>query len=69
VQVFSDSPQESENIVEGTITNKAYLGNFLFVFISVNETTIRAQMTPYMPQEEGQKVYLYLDPRKCMALS
>ncbi|HDR16711.1 MAG TPA: ABC transporter ATP-binding protein [Desulfobacteraceae bacterium] len=68
VQVFSDPPQESENVIEGTITNKAYLGNFLFVFISVNATTIRAQMTHYMPQEEGQKVYLHLDPEKCMAL-
>jgi iron(III) transport system ATP-binding protein len=69
VQVFSDPPPESENVVEGTISNKAYLGNFLFVFISVNGTTIRVQMTHYMPQEEGQKVYLSLDPSKCMVLS
>jgi iron(III) transport system ATP-binding protein len=68
VQLFPDPPEESENVVGGTIANKAYLGNFLFVFVSVNEATIRVQMTHYTPEEEGQKIYLYLDPRKCMAL-
>jgi iron(III) transport system ATP-binding protein len=68
VQLFSGPPEETENVVEGTITNKAYLGNFLFVFVSVNGATIRVQMTHYTPEEEGQNVYLYLDPEKCMAL-
>ena len=69
VEVFAESPQAGENVFEGTIAHKAYLGNFLFFFISVNDTMIRVQVPHYLPQEEGQAIYLYLNPEKCMLLS
>jgi hypothetical protein len=34
----------------------------------VNGTTIQAQVPHGLPQEEGQEVYLFLDPQKCMIL-
>lgn len=69
VEVFPERPETSENLVKGIITNKAYLGNFLFFFVSVNDTAIRVQVPHYLPLEEGQELYLSLNPGKCMALS
>jgi iron(III) transport system ATP-binding protein len=69
VEVFTERPQAAENVVKGKIVHKAYLGNFLFFFISVNNTMIRVQVAYHLPQEEGQKIYLFLDPKKCMILS
>lgn len=70
VQIFTDPSQSSEeNLFKGTIVHKAYLGNFLYFFVSVNETMIRVQVPHHMPQQEGQKLYLFLNPQKCVVLS
>jgi iron(III) transport system ATP-binding protein len=68
VAIFTEPPQNGENVVEGTIVHKAYLGNFLYFFVSVNDTQIRVQVPHYVPQMEGQKLYLQLNPQKCMIL-
>jgi iron(III) transport system ATP-binding protein len=68
VQIFTEPPQTEKNLFEGTIVHKAYLGNFLYFFVSVKETMIRVQVPHYVPQEEGQELYLYLNPQKCMIL-
>lgn len=68
VEVFTDPPQTRENLFKGTIVHKAYLGNFLYFFVSVNGTMIRVQVPYHMPQEEGQELYLFLNPQKCMIL-
>jgi len=69
VEVFTEPPQESENLFKGTIAHKAYLGNFLFFFININDTMIRVQVPHHLPQEEGQALYVYLNPEKCLILS
>jgi ABC-type Fe3+/spermidine/putrescine transport system ATPase subunit len=69
VEVFTEPPQDRENLFKGTIAHKAYLGNFLFFFVNVNDTMIRVQVAHHLPQAEGQELYLYLDPQKCMILS
>jgi iron(III) transport system ATP-binding protein len=68
VEVFTEPPQADENLFKGTIAHKAYLGNFLFFFVKVNHTMIRVQVPHYVPQEEGQELYLSLNPQKCMIL-
>ena len=68
VEVFTEPPQVTENLFKGTIAHKAYLGNFLYFFVSVNETMIRVQVPHHLPQEEGQELYLFLNPQKCMIL-
>jgi iron(III) transport system ATP-binding protein len=68
VEVFTEPPQASENLFKGTIVHKAYLGNFLYFFVRVNETMIRVQVPHHLPQEEGQELYLFLNPQKCMIL-
>ena len=69
VEVFTDPPQDSENLFKGTIAHKAYLGNFLFFFININDTMIRVQVPHHLPQEEGQELYVYLNPDNCLLLS
>jgi iron(III) transport system ATP-binding protein len=69
VQIFMEPPQSRENLFKGVIVHKAYLGNFLYFFVSVNDTMIRVQVPHHLPQEEGQDLYLLLNPQKCMVLS
>ncbi|MFH1974685.1 MAG: ABC transporter ATP-binding protein [Pseudomonadota bacterium] len=68
VEVFSEPPQAVENLFRGTIANKAYLGNFLFLFVDINGTMIRVQAPHQLPQEEGHELYLSLNPQKCLVL-
>ena len=68
VEVFTQPPQTKENLFKGIIAHKAYLGNFLYFFINVNGNMIRVQVPHHMPQEEGQELYLFLNPQKCMIL-
>ena len=68
VEVYTEPPPDKENLFKGTLTHKAYLGNFLYLFVSVNGTMIRVQVSHHMPQEEGQELFLVLDPHKCMIL-
>jgi iron(III) transport system ATP-binding protein len=69
VEVFTEPPQARENLFKGTIIHKAYLGNFLYFFVNVNDTMIRVQVPHHLPQEEGQELYMLLNPEKCMILS
>ena len=68
VEVFTEPPQTRENLFKGTIAHRAYLGNFLYFFVDVNETMIRVQVPHHLPQVEGQELYLYLNPQKCVLL-
>ncbi len=68
VEIYTESHPTQKNLFIGTIVHKAYLGNFLYFFVSVNDTMIRVQVPHHMPQEEGQELYLYLNPQKCVVL-
>ena len=68
VEVFTEPPEARENLFKGTIAHRAYLGNFMYFFVSVNDTMIRVQVPHHLPQEEGQELYLFLNPKKCMLL-
>ena len=68
VEVFAEPPQARENLFKGTITHKAYLGNLLYLFVNIDGTMIRVQVPHHVPQEEGQELYLFLNPQKCMIL-
>jgi len=69
VEVLAEPAPARENLFKGTIAHKAYLGNFLYFFVSVNTTMIRVQVPHHLPQEEGQELMFSLDPQKCVILS
>jgi iron(III) transport system ATP-binding protein len=68
VEVFTEPPEAKENLFKGTIIHKAYLGNFLYFFVSIDGNMIRVQVSHILPQEEGEELYLFLNPEKCMIL-
>lgn len=68
VEVYTEPPQQGENLFKSTIVHKAYLGNFMNFFMRVNETMIRVQVPHHLPQKEGQQLYLFINPEKCMLL-
>jgi ABC-type sugar transport system ATPase subunit len=68
VEVSAQALPSGDNLFKGTIAHKAYLGNFLFFFVNINSTMIRVQVPHHLPQEEGQEVFLSLNPQKCMIL-
>jgi iron(III) transport system ATP-binding protein len=68
VEVFTELPEGKENLFKGTIVHKAYLGNFLYFFVSINKMMIRVQVPHHLLQEEGQELYMFLNPKKCMIL-
>jgi iron(III) transport system ATP-binding protein len=68
VEVYTEPLQQAQNLFKGTIVHKAYLGNFMNFFMQVNETMIRVQVPHHLPQEEGQELYLFINPEKCMLL-
>ena len=68
VEVFTEMPQTGENIFKCTIIHKAYLGNFLFLFVDIKGTMIRVQAPYQLLKEEGDELYISLNPQKCMVL-
>ena len=68
VEVFTEPPEIRQNLFKGTIVHKAYLGNFLYFFVSVNGNMVRVQAPHNVPREEGEEIYLFLNPQKCMIL-
>jgi iron(III) transport system ATP-binding protein len=60
---------EMENQFKGVLAHKAYLGNFLYYFININDIMIRAQVSHHVTREEGDEIYFYLNPDKCLILS
>ncbi len=69
VEVFAEPPDGRDNLFKGIIMHRAYLGNFLNFFVNVDSTMIRVQVAYDMRQKEGEELYLFLDPGKCIALS
>lgn len=69
IEVFTEQPKDKSNLFKGTIMHRAYLGNFLYFFINVDSTMIRVQASYDMTQKEGEELFLFLDPEKCILLS
>jgi ABC-type Fe3+/spermidine/putrescine transport system ATPase subunit len=69
VEVWEKSPQETDNLFRGVLAHKAYLGNFLYFFVNINDMMIRVQAPHHVKQEEGNELWLYLNPEKCLILS
>jgi ABC-type Fe3+/spermidine/putrescine transport system ATPase subunit len=69
IEVFTEPPEARDNLFKGTIIHRAYLGNFLYFFVNIDSTMIRVQAPYNMPQREGEELFLFLNPEKCIVLS
>ncbi|MBW1954631.1 MAG: ABC transporter ATP-binding protein [Deltaproteobacteria bacterium] len=68
VEVRPEPTGVSENLFKGTIAHKAYLGNIMVLFVDMGDTEVRVQAPYHVAQEEGDSVFLYLNPEKCVIL-
>lgn len=69
IGVFVKPPEKQDNLLRGTIMHRAYLGNFLYFFVNVDSTMIRVQAPYDVKQDEGDDLYLFLNPEKCIVLT
>lgn len=68
VEIHDSPPQNSQNVFKGEIAHRAYLGNFLYLFVNINDHMIRVQAPHHLQHKEGQEVYLFINPEKCVIL-
>jgi iron(III) transport system ATP-binding protein len=68
IEVFTEPREGKDNLFKGTIMHRAYLGNFLYLFVNVDHTMIRVQAPYDIKQKEGEELFLFLDPEKCVLL-
>jgi len=68
VEVFTEPPEDRDNLFKGIIMHRAYLGNFLYFFVNIDSTMIRVQAPYDMMEKEGEELFLFLNPEKCIAL-
>jgi iron(III) transport system ATP-binding protein len=69
IEVFTEPPNDRDNLFKSTIMHRAYLGNFLYFFVNIDSTMIRVQAPYDMMQNEGEEIFLFLNPEKCVILS
>jgi len=68
IEVFTNSVEDRDNLFKGIIMHRAYLGNFLYFFVNVDSTMIRVQAPYDIRQKEGEELFLFLNPEKCVIL-
>lgn len=68
VEVVNFHQKDKENLFKGVITHRAYLGNFLYLFVQIHQTLIRIQSPHDIEKKEGEEVFLFLNPEKCVIL-
>jgi iron(III) transport system ATP-binding protein len=69
IGVFAKAPEKQGNLLKGTVMHRAYLGNFLYFFVNVDSAMIRVQAPYDMKQKEGEELFLFLNPERCIALT
>jgi ABC-type Fe3+/spermidine/putrescine transport system ATPase subunit len=55
-----------ENTFGGTVLHRVYLGNILYLFVQLGETSLRVQGRATMPYREGDGIRVHLDPRRTL---
>jgi len=68
IELFKEPREGGDNLFKGTIMHRAYLGNFLYLFVNVDHTMIRVQAPYGIEQKEGEELFLFLNPEKCVIL-
>jgi len=68
IEIFTEPKEYRDNLFMGIIMHRAYLGNILYFFVNIDSTMIRVQAPYDMMQKEGEEIFLFLNPEKCIAL-
>jgi iron(III) transport system ATP-binding protein len=68
IQLSETRPPTGDNLVEGTVDTKVFLGESVDFQVKVNERSLLARAHPSLGTRVGHPIYLSLDPEKCVAL-
>lgn len=67
VHVSIERPNAT-NALEATLDTKIFLGEYLDFQLKVGEVCLQARVHPSLRVEAGQRVYMEVEPEKCVAL-
>jgi iron(III) transport system ATP-binding protein len=65
---LSETRREGENVWEGTVDQKVFLGESIDFQVAVGERRLQSRGHPSLRTRVGEKIYLRMDAEKCVAL-
>lgn len=65
IEIESDKMEKSDNIYNGKIINKTFLGNFYDYRVKVQDEFFRVQTNSHKEFDIGSDVWIYIDPSFC----
>jgi iron(III) transport system ATP-binding protein len=65
---LSETKPEGENVWEGTVDQKVFLGESVDFQVAVGERRLQSRGHPSLRTRVGEPIYLRMDPEKCVAL-
>jgi iron(III) transport system ATP-binding protein len=65
---LSETRPHGENVLEGTVDTKVFLGESVDFQVKVKERLLLSRAHPSLGTRVGHPIYLSLDPEKCVAL-
>ncbi len=67
ILMYKSNPP-SENSFKAKIKHRVYLGNVTYYWVIVDSNELRIQAPPETYHKEGEEVFIYIKPDKCLAL-
>ncbi len=68
IPLYKEKPQDSENLLEGQVTETIFMGDAYQCKVAVGEDILAVHTHPFNSVNPGDKVYLQLDPASCNGL-
>src|SRR2546428_11862772 len=65
---LSESRPPGDNVWEGTVDQKVFLGEFADFQVAVGERRLQSRVHPSLRTRVGEPIYVRIDPEKCVAL-
>src|SRR4051812_15226147 len=66
--IVSEQRPDAVNVWEATVAAKIFLGEYLDFQLQIGERLLQARVHPSLKTPVGNKVYLGMDPEKCVAI-
>jgi iron(III) transport system ATP-binding protein len=68
VELSPAKPQRSDNVWEGVVDQKVFLGEVVDLQVKLGERIVFSRQHPSLRSKVGDPVFVQLDPEKCVAL-
>jgi iron(III) transport system ATP-binding protein len=65
---LSEARPQGDNVWEGTVDQKVFLGEFADFQVAVGERRLQSRVHPSLRTRVGEPIYVRIDPEKCVAL-